>query len=571
MELVYLWVEDYKNIKNQGFNFSPRFKCHYDENINELTIDENRDYVSIFPENINVTAIVGENGSGKSSIFEYLYRLIKFSHEILEKQKQKKPLSPDWIRWQDAFNCILVVSIKGELYVIGRIVAKEKQIIFSDSSVNNLMSFYGTNEFETEWVLDTNNLKNFANLIGNEIELNSSVLWIDYSFGIPYLPYDSYLGYEEDYFEHSVNQRFFIEPNKIYNRDKAINIRVEEEKNTKRILNYFFNQKDSSSSAVDFFTPNILELRINFERLGLSSAKSVASKTIEELNSHYINLYRDNSDYVIEVEKAEQFQNSIGLLDEILDLNTKYEINHDLRIIDINIDKLKSIKHLDLLLDVLSYAPRYLMLDLIRDENEMRNVQRFSTLSSGEKGLLKIIGNLDYLIKKTSVSSIILLLDEIEIYLHPEWQRKFLYYIIPILEAHKAKQFFCFIATHSPFVISDLQKDNIIILSNGKQDVLDIQQTFGANIHTLLSHGFFMKDGLMGEFAKSKINEIIEFFNSKNNIYQDNKEKLLKIINIIGEPFLKEKLLFMYNEKYPKTNEEKIAELEAEIKRLKNG
>ncbi len=29
MELVYLWVEDYKNIKNQGFNFSPRFECEF--------------------------------------------------------------------------------------------------------------------------------------------------------------------------------------------------------------------------------------------------------------------------------------------------------------------------------------------------------------------------------------------------------------------------------------------------------------------------------------------------------------------------------------------------------------
>ena len=32
MELVYLWVEEYKNIKRQGFNFSPRFECRfYDE------------------------------------------------------------------------------------------------------------------------------------------------------------------------------------------------------------------------------------------------------------------------------------------------------------------------------------------------------------------------------------------------------------------------------------------------------------------------------------------------------------------------------------------------------------
>ena len=29
MELVYLWVEKYKNISDKGFNFSPRFKCEF--------------------------------------------------------------------------------------------------------------------------------------------------------------------------------------------------------------------------------------------------------------------------------------------------------------------------------------------------------------------------------------------------------------------------------------------------------------------------------------------------------------------------------------------------------------
>jgi hypothetical protein len=34
MELVYLWVEKYKNIENQGFNFSPRFECeHYKDRL----------------------------------------------------------------------------------------------------------------------------------------------------------------------------------------------------------------------------------------------------------------------------------------------------------------------------------------------------------------------------------------------------------------------------------------------------------------------------------------------------------------------------------------------------------
>ena len=71
MELVYLWVEKYKNIENQGFNFSPRFNCHYDEDKNELTIDENDDYIeNFFGDNINITAIVGKNGSGKSSLLK---------------------------------------------------------------------------------------------------------------------------------------------------------------------------------------------------------------------------------------------------------------------------------------------------------------------------------------------------------------------------------------------------------------------------------------------------------------------------------------------------------------------
>lgn len=29
MELVYLWVEEYKNIQNQGFNFSPNFELEF--------------------------------------------------------------------------------------------------------------------------------------------------------------------------------------------------------------------------------------------------------------------------------------------------------------------------------------------------------------------------------------------------------------------------------------------------------------------------------------------------------------------------------------------------------------
>ena len=80
--------------------------------------------------------------------------------------------------------------------------------------------------------------------------------------------------------------------------------------------------------------------------------------------------------------------------------------------------------------------------------------------------------------------------------------------------------------------------------------VLIKQQTFGANIHTLLSDSFFMEDGLMGEFAKGKITEIKEFYQkveekkksdfiSLKKEYEKKKIKFEEIQSIIGEPFLK--------------------------------
>ena len=83
MELVYLWVEDYKNIRKQGFDFSRRFECEYDEEKNELTINENKDYVSIFPDNINITAIVGENGRGKTNIVKCLGNNFSINKKIV--------------------------------------------------------------------------------------------------------------------------------------------------------------------------------------------------------------------------------------------------------------------------------------------------------------------------------------------------------------------------------------------------------------------------------------------------------------------------------------------------------
>lgn len=83
MELVYLWVGEYKNIKQQGFNFSPRFTCKYDKENKNLTIIDKEETKEFYPkkffgDNINIMTIIGENGSGKSRILESLIALSTF-------------------------------------------------------------------------------------------------------------------------------------------------------------------------------------------------------------------------------------------------------------------------------------------------------------------------------------------------------------------------------------------------------------------------------------------------------------------------------------------------------------
>ena len=119
-------------------------------------------------------------------------------------------------------------------------------------------------------------------------------------------------------------------------------------------------------------------------------------------------------------------------------------------------------------------------------------------------------------------------------------------------------------SSHSPFILSDIPKENVIFLEKYKKDedrnqkegncknaTKDIElKTFGANIHTLLSNGFFMSDGLMGEFAKSKINEILNFLNDKEELKTIQKEQIKPIIESIGEDFLRNKLLNLYYKKF---------------------
>lgn len=184
-------------------------------------------------------------------------------------------------------------------------------------------------------------------------------------------------------------------------------------------------------------------------------------------------------------------------------------------------------------------------------------------MSSGEKAMFNLISRF-YGAKELvgNTENLLILVDEGETYFHPEWQRMYIYILLealPILFSMKKIQII--FTSNTPLVISDLPKGNVIFLENKEGSCClrkngDFRETFGANIHTLLSDSFFMKHDTIGKFAKGRINNIIDLLNKDDESFKVevtmkkiNLNNIKKEISIIGENLIRNKLLDMYTRK----------------------
>lgn len=216
--------------------------------------------------------------------------------------------------------------------------------------------------------------------------------------------------------------------------------------------------------------------------------------------------------------------------------------------------------------------------DIILENNES-----FNSLSSGEKQKIFVINSIMYHLKNIASKddgyrNVNIVLDEIELYFHPEMQRDFINDLLEMIKNNEyiynlAALNFIFI-THSPFILSDVVENNLLMLDKKAKPIQENKKTFGANLYDLLHDGFFMQDGFMGKFAEKKITQIIDIiklykalqtngdFNKFIESYQaffgkeieddtsnimshieKSKNKLFTIIDSIGEPVLRHKLL----------------------------
>ena len=189
----------------------------------------------------------------------------------------------------------------------------------------------------------------------------------------------------------------------------------------------------------------------------------------------------------------------------------------------------------------------------------------FSGLSSGEKQIAYTISNILYHMlnvdsewadiginkerrNEVQYKYMNLILDEVELYFHPEMQRCFLYLLLKAIRSIKFKNLRginILFATHSPFILSDIPGTNILHLNGSDQDS---PKTFGGNIMQMLNSSFFM-DSSIGEYARVEISKIAKFMHrvqcencdiqSLEQEYEAQKSRFRYIASIIGDQFLR--------------------------------
>jgi hypothetical protein len=165
------------------------------------------------------------------------------------------------------------------------------------------------------------------------------------------------------------------------------------------------------------------------------------------------------------------------------------------------LDKQGASKAIDLLNAVLPINLRFTgAFDPIEDQYAFEFEDRltpFSALSDGYKAFIGMVGDLighlsDVCPPNMNLADIpgIVLIDEIDLHLHPAWQRT----ILPdIAKAFPRLQFIC--TSHSPLVASTVQSTNIFVTDRDEHGLATIKQieesAFGRNAEQLLLSSYF--------------------------------------------------------------------------------
>lgn len=574
MELLYLWIENYRSIKQQGFNFGGRYTFDFDYKTGKLSCEDNSLFINDFfgSKVKNITALIGKNGSGKSTFLDFIKQNISF----------------DIGRTNLRYLCLFKVNDRKEIFIYNSTrkkikLPKDKKHLFSNApegridgdlvSLRNLTAFIfyspilDFNFYPEHSPFDISSTNLLREIEPSEFQATSKNS-LDY---LIYKDVRSQLHFASHYSKilpFDLPEELIMNPNPLdegaitrqfnFEEDSFIPVLNEYRKIIKNDLYERRGERELYYTEIyeSIFWHTIRYLLVSDHKaellkfLSKNSFKSTTNNPTRELLT------------LIYAEKSlNKFLPAWSLIQEFFDLLRSLEEEEIMYYFwarfNFKIRPEQNFKKVDSLLKV------YFQLSVVGD------FLRFNWpgLSSGQQSIFFMFSRfyqlkeelIEFVRKKNEsrvqvhgMSSfkgkpeVIIMLDEGESHLHPQWQKEYIdlisKYLPDIIGVPKIQ---IILASNSPFLISDLPQYNVIFLEE-EEEGTKVQQiaatTFAANIHELLSQSFFL-DSTIGRVAENKINEVIQLLNQDEELSFDQVEYVKKVIRLVNDPLVQDKLL----------------------------
>lgn len=607
----------------KGYRFDNRFDIDFNREKREFYITDNPNYVKIYNDAIsNFSCIVGRNGSGKTTFLELLITniawgiterqpsLMKSIYYKIDENNNVEFFLHQYINWDSSYK---IFFNNNEVKYSKNGYTKNHPTFgpsFSSKiSDNTKFIFHSLSPFDKIFYSISLPFKKYSKRIPSfieqmkyigaqnifkddpkhEIQTITNLLKL---FSIPFFnePFKNTLGYT--FSKIRINTDF----NEELNNSKHINLineNIESIKiNIKERLHNYSNidkypqllafKQCEDESIYNFFKFLMLNLTYSIENFEDYLLKIVLDNfDFNKIESNILNFnnflkmlsfsetIKDNKINLILLRtnilqmknfKDYTFMNNLDFISEIY--QNKELIEQILTLENNSIEDISAKKNLSDLISIIRKLKNKNYLEfnlfLLKKEEEIN----YFYLSSGEKTMISYFANLSNAIMdfgNLQNKSFIILIDEVELHLHPKWQINFVEYMNSFFRESQLNMKFQFIiATHSPFILSDISEEQIIYI-NEEDKVENEFNTFGANIYDIFEKGFFLENsiGLCSQNFIKKISDEFHYFKALNDAKSNNDFFLLR-------SFKEENYIDFNNKK----EEDKIL-LENELKNLK--
>ena len=623
---IYMYVEDYKGLKDFEITFDNNYEVKYNREKDTLSINKKcesnnniENFYSIDKTKGNIDSInllIGKNGSGKTSILEML------NMNYFDKKKRKSYF--DKLEIEINYMILYKSSKDDENFIfeeqyIAKKFTKRKEIeeiriqeeIYESQDDGNYIENTGVLKFSfKEKIMKAamREAKFEQKNIGGVKKLTLYKLNIGLENGSKGKIYNYLVNANtEENFENSyltLQIPNLYEPEKIKEiKDKIIDVNSNESIDD-LIRLYDINKNNLKDTILNNYF-NFIYSEIIWRNL---SENSKTKKELKERKKELLKLLNNESSVYRKFEiLLEEYENSIN--NRIKINKEKYQIIEKVAdLIDNIVSKIESENEMDIenkdeiirkfkisckeknkeVLELLKeyddfYIPK-IERDLIDFGNSLFKEVEFikieeEGLSDGEKVKLGYFSTLYSILNGEFKNKkyVTLLFDEVETYLHPEWCRRFLYELIEELGRYECKKFKLIFATHSPFLIADVLAKDCIYLNKDEEGKIQAEikedvKTFGANIIDLFKNTMFL-ESTFGKFATDKIKGVVDKI-EKAEKYSDIKHEVDFIINEIGEKLISNKLKSMIESKFENKDEEyyrkRIEEYQSKLEKLRN-